>query len=285
MNGKHEISQDLEKSRRQLASPFGDRCSQSPHVGQPLVASGPLHGSGLAESSQPVSPRKAIENRSTETAHNLEASCASDEILSGSAGERSSRAGNMDVLGSTPLPTDQSLRQEMRGYSHLRPSTLTQLLNSTPLGVVTSERQVYRHRKSAGLLVDSKVNFYRYLAWLVTRRDTPPSRKRTNLDKGDCDLNVKEVLELIESVSYRCALTGKKLTPGTAALDHCIPVSRGGQHEIANAQLLHRDVNRAKGTLTNDEFIKLCRDVVKHTNRIARHSDKKSEETVSDRST
>jgi 5-methylcytosine-specific restriction endonuclease McrA len=49
-----------------------------------------------------------------------------------------------------------------------------------------------------------------------------------------------------------------------AALDHIVPVRCGGELVIENTQVLHKDVNRAKGSLTNDQFIQLCREVVEH---------------------
>ncbi len=57
----------------------------------------------------------------------------------------------------------------------LRPSELCRLLNSTPLGEVLSERQLYRHRTRAGLRIgDSRhVDLLRYVAWLVIDRHTP----------------------------------------------------------------------------------------------------------------
>ena len=73
------------------------------------------------------------------------------------------------------------------------------------------------------------------------------------------------VLRLLECQQYRCALTGRLLTPDTASLDHIVPVRCGGEHCAENPQVLHRDVNRAKTTMTNDEFIQLCREVVEHT--------------------
>jgi hypothetical protein len=33
---------------------------------------------------------------------------------------------------------------------------------------------------------------------------------------------------------------------------------------MRNAQVLDKTVNQAKGTLTNDEFVQLCREVVAH---------------------
>ena len=74
-------------------------------------------------------------------------------------------------------------------------------------------------------------------------------------------VSTENVLRLLEKQQYRCALTGRRLTPQTAALDHIVPIRFGGEHLIENAQVLHKDVNRAKGSLTSDEFIGLCREV------------------------
>lgn len=76
------------------------------------------------------------------------------------------------------------------------------------------------------------------------------------------DVSIENVLRLLEAQQYRCALTGRRLTPQNAALDHVVPVRFGGEHVIQNAQVLHKDVNRAKGSLTNEEFIGVCREVV-----------------------
>lgn len=78
---------------------------------------------------------------------------------------------------------------------------------------------------------------------------------------ADGSVNPQAILQLLEHQSYRCALTGRALTPETASLDHIVPVCRGGDHRIENTQVLERSVNRAKGTLTNDEFIALCGEV------------------------
>ncbi|MEQ8785121.1 MAG: hypothetical protein RIC55_02445 [Pirellulaceae bacterium] len=57
----------------------------------------------------------------------------------------------------------------------LKPSELCRLLNSTPLGEVISERQLYRHRQRAGFRIgDGKhVDLFRYVAWLVEVRHEP----------------------------------------------------------------------------------------------------------------
>ncbi|MEW4530606.1 hypothetical protein, partial [Maioricimonas sp. JC845] len=62
----------------------------------------------------------------------------------------------------------------------LRPAELCRLLNSTPLGEVISERQLYRHRTRAGYRIGSPkhVDLLRYIAWLVQERHRPrPERQ------------------------------------------------------------------------------------------------------------
>jgi hypothetical protein len=57
----------------------------------------------------------------------------------------------------------------------LKPAELCRLLNSTPLGEVITERQLYRHRTRAGYRIgDAKtVDLFRYVAWLVSIRHAP----------------------------------------------------------------------------------------------------------------
>jgi len=57
----------------------------------------------------------------------------------------------------------------------LRPSELCRLLNSTPLGEVINERQLFRHRTSAGIRIGDErhVDLLRYGAWLVQQRHAP----------------------------------------------------------------------------------------------------------------
>ncbi len=80
-------------------------------------------------------------------------------------------------------------------------------------------------------------------------------------------MTTANVLRLIEWQHHRCALTGRALTPETASLDHIVPVRNGGEHRIENTQVLHRNVNRAKTTMTTDEFVQLCQEVVEHASK------------------
>lgn len=97
-------------------------------------------------------------------------------------------------------------------------------------------------------------------------RGTPLHPQSPESSSRPCGpVNVANVLRLLECQQYRCALTGRRLTPETASLDHIIPVRCGGEHLVENTQVLHKGVNKAKTTMTNGEFIQLCREVVEHT--------------------
>ena len=89
------------------------------------------------------------------------------------------------------------------------------------------------------------------------------------------ELTRDDVTRLIERQRFRCALSGWPLTPQTATLDHIVAVTRGGAHQVDNVQVLHRDVNRAKCTMTNEEFVALCGAVwqwVEATGRCDKHN-------------
>ena len=49
---------------------------------------------------------------------------------------------------------------------NLRPSELARLLNSTPLGTVIDEQQLYRHRMQAGFRIGDgkRIDLFRYVA-------------------------------------------------------------------------------------------------------------------------
>lgn len=69
--------------------------------------------------------------------------------------------------------------------------------------------------------------------------------------------------ELIIKQDFKCALTGRELKPEAAAVDHKEALANGGHHAIDNVQWLHKQVNAAKGTMTNSEFIAMCSEVVR----------------------
>jgi hypothetical protein len=65
---------------------------------------------------------------------------------------------------------------------NLRPAELCRLLNSTPLGEVIGEREIYRHRTRVGFRIGDgrHIDLFRYVTWLVEVRHTP--RPKTDAD-------------------------------------------------------------------------------------------------------
>jgi len=71
--------------------------------------------------------------------------------------------------------------------------------------------------------------------------------------------NHSQLMQLLQTQEFCCALSGQVLSPTTARLDHKVAVSRGGAHDISNLQWVTDEVNRAKGTMSNDQFIAVCK--------------------------
>ena len=69
------------------------------------------------------------------------------------------------------------------------------------------------------------------------------------------------LLEMLRAQKHRCALTDRPLTPENVVIDHINPFSSCSDHSLANVQLLVREANQAKGCMSNEAFIELCRDV------------------------
>jgi 5-methylcytosine-specific restriction protein A len=62
-----------------------------------------------------------------------------------------------------------------------------------------------------------------------------------------------------------CYLTGRpiNLEDGRSYhLDHIVPVSKGGDNTLDNCEIACKEANQAKHSLTKEEFIKLCQEVV-----------------------
>jgi 5-methylcytosine-specific restriction endonuclease McrA len=79
--------------------------------------------------------------------------------------------------------------------------------------------------------------------------------------KPGCKVSWRQLHQMLEKQSFKCALSGQTLTPETASLDHKVPLSKGGTHSIDNFWIISDKANAAKGTMTASEFIELCQRV------------------------
>lgn len=65
----------------------------------------------------------------------------------------------------------------------------------------------------------------------------------------------------------RCVLSGRRLNGRVnkqVALDHIIPKSKGGQTSLDNLRWTTYEINIAKGTMTDEALLTLCRDIEAH---------------------
>jgi hypothetical protein len=58
-------------------------------------------------------------------------------------------------------------------------------------------------------------------------------------------------------------LTGIELTPALSSLDHVDPRSLGGDDDIFNLQIVLPCVNKAKGTMSQRQFVAMCHAVAR----------------------
>jgi 5-methylcytosine-specific restriction endonuclease McrA len=61
-----------------------------------------------------------------------------------------------------------------------------------------------------------------------------------------------------------CYLCGASLSWDMAVVDHVVPVSRGGGHDLANLRWAHRRCNYAKGDQLLDDFLAMVAAIYAH---------------------
>ncbi len=71
-----------------------------------------------------------------------------------------------------------------------------------------------------------------------------------------------DLWKLAKKQKCKCALTGLPLTKNNISLDHIQSVSLGGNNNFENLRLVMKKVNIAKQSMTDQEFIQLCRSVI-----------------------
>ena len=76
--------------------------------------------------------------------------------------------------------------------------------------------------------------------------------------------SLAEFRKIPERQGYKCALSGVPINPKRSSLDHRNPRSLGGSNNIENLQIVLPMINRAKGTMSQDQFVAMCHAVAHH---------------------
>ena len=91
-------------------------------------------------------------------------------------------------------------------------------------------------------------------------RDNSFKGNRKPYDKEYMKFNWKDIFTMIEE-NPKCYLTGDKLdleNQNNIALDHKVPVSKGGSNELSNLGICTSIANQSKSSMTVEEYIQLC---------------------------
>ena len=90
---------------------------------------------------------------------------------------------------------------------------------------------------------------------------TPLGEQENKMHKNTGKSKASQIVAKIRENGFRCALSGWQISPQCFELDHIVSMNDGGTDDIANLQALHPLVNRAKGTMGNQQFIDMCKAV------------------------
>jgi len=117
-------------------------------------------------------------------------------------------------------------------------------------------------------------------AWYLNKSKRQTSKAisdKANRFQRPMTFNYKDVHKKYGD-TFQCALTGRPINfhdPDTYEYDHKTPTARGGDNSMDNLQIVCPEANRAKGMMTDQEFLDLCKEIVIHAgHRIYKPMDK-----------
>ena len=165
-----------------------------------------------------------------------------------------------------------ALRAEGKNYNEIK--SILNCSKSTisyHCGEGQKEKSSVRSRKTR-INKPLQIKMYRFLSEAL--RNKSKNFSRTN--KNECDKLNFTVQELFEKITKNpiCYLTGRKIDiykPSSYHFDHIIPVSKGGNNSLDNLGIACKEANMAKNDLLKEDFLQLCKDVIKHNRHLQKH--------------
>lgn len=98
---------------------------------------------------------------------------------------------------------------------------------------------------------------------------------RIGAEATEQKVTVKGLRELLVKQKFQpdgtieCAITGRRVHRQDVALDHIVPLGKGGKHVMSNVRFVWKHANRIKHDMTDDELLQVAQDIVKKLKRQA----------------
>ena len=138
-------------------------------------------------------------------------------------------------------------------------------------------RNFYKQKDTLQKAIRTKMNSFksRHLTKVISSK-TKTFKRRTKSNKtivnniSEGNYGYKDVLAKI-GPNPQCYLTGQSIDlykGDTYEFDHIIPISLGGTNDLSNLQITSKHANQAKGSLTVEEFYRLCERVIEYKKQI-----------------
>lgn len=127
--------------------------------------------------------------------------------------------------------------------------------------------KIDRFRRSCLKYRKAREDYKSHLKKRISGKVSDFHRTRNNMRQYNKTSFTSDDILNMYNINPICSLTGRPINledTRSWELDHIIPASKGGPDTLENCQITCREVNFAKGNLSMEEFISLCKDVLTH---------------------
>lgn len=136
------------------------------------------------------------------------------------------------------------------------------------VGLTSEVKDSPRRLPQVRLTMDPYTPLQKYLAYFFKHL----SRRSKNRGYS-CTVTVKDLMELYKNQNGKCAITGMDMTidrsPGqwhtyNVSVDR---INNDKGYDLNNVQLVCQHINVMRGTLSVEEFLSLCKEIVKRISK------------------
>lgn len=141
--------------------------------------------------------------------------------------------------------------------------------------ILKSQMERYNKHKDTSAFKEALKRYYNNISPQVKAKRSKRIRDRafkrlckySNRQYLDNKLNPFDLWKVAKKQKLKCVFTGQPLTVHNMSVDHIIPKSKGGPNIPSNIRLVLKPVNIAKSTMSDTEFLELCKSITNYANK------------------